>query len=491
MILLDKPPPPRALLELLSGELVETILSEALQLLETHGVTTPNQAAVALAGEHGLDVDIEDGRIRIGADAVERALRTAPAEVVLYSRDGSEAMRLGGLKPHFNPGSAAIAVLDAGAMRSRPPTLADCARLSRLTEELPHLAGQSTGLVPADVPRECADWVRLFCALMYSRKPVITGTFREGSLAVMRELLLAVRHSEEELRAKPLAIADCCPSPPLRWGAHIAQDVIDAARWGIPVEFISMPALGSVAPVTLVPALVQHTAETLSGVVLAQLAAPGAPVIYGGSPSLFDMRHQTTPMGAIESMMLMCGYAQIGRRLGLPTHGYLGLSDSKLVDAQAGAESAAGAVLGVLAGVNNMSGPGMLELESCMSLEKLVLDNDICGMALQLAGTISAHPDDLPCVGLCAELLSTGHLLSSDHTLRHFREHFYPEVMSRSHRDEWLRAGSRDSAAVAAGRVEELLSAEPILPDTATREALVGVARSAAPQIPPAMFNVC
>jgi len=469
----------RPVLNMLSEATIQRVIEEAHALLRDHGIITHNGGALVLAAESGLDVGRDTGRVRIDEPTIERCLASAPSRIVLYDRSGEPAMDLGDCRPHFNPGSAAITILDPGATRSRAPLAADCVRFARLTGELPHLSGQSTGIVPTDVPREHADWSRLLIGLLYCEKPVVTGTFRRDSLAVMRDLLLAVRGSDQALRAKPLAIMDCCPSPPLRWGDHIIQDLIDAAHWGIPTELISMPAMGSVAPVTIVGSLVQHTAESLSGIVFSQLAAPGAPVIYGGSPSLFDMRVSTTPMGAIESMVLMCSHAQIGRHLGLPTHAYMGLSDSKLIDAQAGAETAMGATLGVLAGVNNMSGPGMLELESCFSLEKLVIDNDLCGTALRLAAGVAVGEDQLPPPEVFGHLIAAGHLLVSDHTLRHCREPFYPEVLDRSRREDWARHGCHGAWERAADRVTELLEARPLrLPDAHTTSELLGIGRS-------------
>jgi trimethylamine--corrinoid protein Co-methyltransferase len=471
----------RPVLEVLGEDLVHRIVAEAQGLLETRGVTTSNRCALERAAEHGLAVDMDRGQVRMGEDTVRRCLESAPSRLELHSRSGEMAMVLAGVRPHFNPGSAAISILDPGATQSRKPLIADCIRLAQLTAALPHLSAQATGLVPTDVPREHADWSRLLVALLYCEKPVVTGTFGHGSLAVMRELMLAIRGTDAALREQPLAIVDCCPSPPLRWGDHIIQDVLDAACWGIPIEFVSMPAMGSVGPVTMVGSLIQHTAETLSGVVFSQLAAPGAPVIYGGSPSLFDMRCGTTPMGAIESMIVMCATAQIGRHLGLPTHAYLGLSDSKVVDAQAGAETSLGAVLGALAGVNNMSGPGMLELESCFSLEKLVIDNDVCGMALRAAEGVAAGVDDFPAAGVFDELLAKGHLLTSEHTLRHYREHFYPETLDRDRRENWAKRGGRDAGQHAAARVEELLrSSPPALPERDTTHELARTGRAAA-----------
>jgi trimethylamine--corrinoid protein Co-methyltransferase len=204
-----------------------------------------------------------------------------------------------------------------------------------------------------------------------------------------------------------------------------------------------MPLSGFIAPVTLVGTVVQHTAETLSGIVITQLTNPGAPALYGGSPAAFDVRYETTPMGAVETMMVDCANNEIGTYLGLPTQAYIGLSDAKLLDAQAGLETAMGATLGVLSGINNISGPGMMDFESCHSLEKLVLDNEICGMALRMVKGVEPR-EDFPAVGLFQELLSEKHLLIAKHTRRHLREeHYFPSaVIDRANRSRWAEEGS-------------------------------------------------
>jgi trimethylamine--corrinoid protein Co-methyltransferase len=198
-----------------------------------------------------------------------------------------------------------------------------------------------------------------------------------------------------------------------------------------------------VAPVTLVGTLVQHTAETLSGLVISQLTNPGTPVLYGGSPAVFDVRYETTPMGAVETMMLDCAYNEVGKHLGLPTQAYVGLSDAKRLDAQAGLESSMGATLAALAGINNISGPGMLDFESCFSLEKLVVDHEICGMALRLVRGIEPK-EDFPAQPRFEELLAEQHLLISSHTRRYLREeHYFPgAVIDRANRSRWQEEGS-------------------------------------------------
>jgi trimethylamine--corrinoid protein Co-methyltransferase len=286
---------------------------------------------------------------------------------------------------------------------------------------------------------------------------------------VMKEMLGAVRGDDERLQEKPLAIFDCCPSPPLRWSNLTCQSLIDCAKAGIPAELVSMPLSGATAPFTLAGSLVQHAAENLSGVVIHQLAKPGAPIIYGGSPAFFDMRRGTTPMGAIETMMIDAAYAQIGRHLRLPTHAYMGLSDAKVLDYQGGLESGIGATIAALAGVNVISGGGMLDFESCQSLEKLVLDNDICGMALRLVQGLEQRSEKLA-EDLYGDVDTGDHFLTSPETLKWLRkEPFIPsECIDRSNRDDWIKAGSTSARVRAQEQVREILlkhTPEPLAED--------------------------
>jgi len=321
-----------------------------------------------------------------------------------------------------------------------------------------HLASLSTAMVPADVHEKISDSYRLYLNLKFCEKPVVTGAFTIEAFNIMRDLLVAVRGSREALAEKPLAIFSCCPTSPLKWSDVTSQNLIDCAEHSIPVEYISMPLSGFMSPVTLVGSTVLHTAETLSGLVLSQLVNPGTPVLWGGSPAVFDLRYETTPMGAIGTMMMDCAYNEVGKSLGLPTQAYTGMSDSKLLDAQAGMESSMGATLAALAGINNVSGPGMHDFESCFSLEKLVLDNEICGMTKRLVQGIEPR-EDFPAQPRFEELLSEKHLLISDHTRKYLREEVYlpGPVIDRANRSRWSEDGSLTLGERAASEVERIV----------------------------------
>jgi len=452
---------------LLSERDLDEIVGQACRTLETVGVLVENTDAAQLLAEAGAPM--HEGRTRIPERLAREAVASAPRRIAVYDRTGQLALDLGEDRVHFDPGSAAIHLLDSTTGQRRDATVKDVVDLTRLVDGLDHYAAQSTALSPADVPKEVADRTRLWVALRHGRKPVVTGTFLKDGFAPMRAMLAAVRGSEAALAEMPLAIFDCCPSPPLKWSDLTAQALVDCARSGIPAELVSMPLTGATSPVTLREAIVQHCAESLSGIVIHQLARPGAPIVYGGAPSAFDMRHGTTPMGAIETMMIDIGYAQVGKHLGLPTHAYMGLSDAKVVDYQAGLESGIGAVLAALAGINMVSGPGMLDFLTTQSLDKLLLDHEACGMALRLVRGISRRDGDV--VSLLGELVSKGEFLSHPHTRRHFRTELgLPSALiDRATHGDWEQAGAlsaRQRSARDVGRRLAEPEGSPLAPET-------------------------
>jgi trimethylamine--corrinoid protein Co-methyltransferase len=426
----------------LDQQLIERIVAEAREILAKLGVEIHNPGVLSLLADHGARVEADTSRAFLTDDVVDKALKTVASGFALYDVHGQQTHDLSGDKVHFTAGSAAISFLDHGAEDVRPPTTADYVKYVKVISQLGNIASQSTSMVPSDVHEQISDSYRLFLGLTYGHKPVVTGAFTIDSFNIMRELQLAVRGSPEALVNKPLTLFSCCPTAPLKWSDVTSQNVVDCAKSAIPVEYISMPLSGFVSPVTLVGTLVQHTADTLSGVVISQLTNPGTPALYGGSPAVFDMRYETTPMGAVETMMIDCAYNEIGKFLGMPTQAYMGMSDSKQLDAQTGLESSMGATLAALAGMNNVSGPGMMDFESCFSLEKLVVDNEICGMTERLVAGIEPK-DDFPALERFQELLRDQHLLISDHTRTHLKsEHYMPgPVIDRANRARWREEG--------------------------------------------------
>ena len=374
----------RPTFKILDNSLIRQIIDEAIGVLCSIGIEVHNQDALNLLKSNGIEESQNSPYLILNEALIDRVLKSAPSSFKLYNMIGEEATHFNRYNVHFTPGSSALKYYDTGIRKMRDPLTQDYIQYAKVVDQLNNIASQSTAFIPSEVDDRISDVYRLYLSLLYGSKPVITGIFRKESYQVMYDLQCIIRGTKEELSQKPMTVFTCCPTSPLKWTNTSAQNLIDCARSDVPVEIVTMPLSGFLSPVTLTGTLIQHCAEILSGVVIHQLANPGAPLLYGSSITIFDMRYETTPMGSIESMMMACGVNEIGKELNLPTQAYISLSDAKHLDAQAGMETAMGATLGTISGINNISGPGMLEFENCFSTEKLVLDNEIVGMCLRL-----------------------------------------------------------------------------------------------------------
>jgi trimethylamine--corrinoid protein Co-methyltransferase len=459
----------RPQLHLLSEEDIHRIHKESLLLLEEVGMKIQSKEALELLDSAGAPVDYEKEQAFFPASLVEEQLKHAPSSIRIFNRDGTLAMTLEEDNIYFNPGSAATHLLDRETGERRHPQAEDVIDFARVVDALPYIEAQSTALIPADIPPLLADRYRLYLILRNSTKPIVTGTFALDAFQDMKQMLEAIVGGSKKLREKPLAIFDTCPSAPLQWSELTVHDLLLGAEAGIPIELISMPQLGATGPVTIAGSLVLHNAESLSGVVLTQLAAKGAPVIYGGSPTAVDMQFGTARLGAIESIMLTCAYTQMAKYYGLPTHGYLGLSDAKLgADAQTGYEAATGLLLAAMAGINNIAGVGMQIFESTQSYEKLVIDDVLAGMTKRFIKGVDINDETLALNELREVGTKGGDFLRLRHTLTWFRrEHYLPgKLVDRQPFETWQEEGSLTSLDRARTRVKEILSTHEVPPLT-------------------------
>ncbi|MCJ7453038.1 MAG: trimethylamine methyltransferase family protein [Steroidobacteraceae bacterium] len=455
----------RPTLSVLEPALVDRIIDEALGVLATTGVMIDDERALKRLAGAGLEADLETGRVRFPRASVERALATAPSSVTLHDRDGEVSAVLEGDRVHFVPASSALRVLDRRTQKARVPLTPDFVEYVRLADGLKNISYLSTAFIPTDIPQDVADVWRLYLVLAHSQRPVVSGAFTAWGVPRMGRVMAMFRDDREDLVRRPMSIFTCCPNTPLRWGADPVANIMDCAEWGIPIEIVPVLLLGMISPVTTVGALVLHTAEVLSGLVIAQVVRPGTPVIFGGAPASFHMQLMTNPMTAVEALQLYCGYAQVAKRLGLPCQAYMALSDSKFNDPQAGMETGVGAFLAASAGFNSVSGPGMLDYVNCFSFEKLVFDDEIVAHAQRFIRPVEVR-EDLPAGELIAELVRDNHLLTSEHTLAHWPEELYMPgpTLDRTNWDQWAEQGSRDWRARANEVIDETLAAYEVEP---------------------------
>ena len=449
----------RPKIEVLSNSTIEMILDEAIQLIYKPGIKVQCTEARELLDSAGAKVHEMEEVVQIPEHLARQAIQSAPSNFSLYNRDGEKVITYGGYNIHFDPGSCGVNILDSQTLEHKSSQSQDLIDLIKIVEMLPAYDAQSTAITCNDIPKEIGDLYRLYLVLLYSKKPIVTGAFTTKTTSTMFEMLSIVSRDSTELAQKPLAVFDVCPTPPLIWSEFGAQSLILLAKTRIPAQIVSMPLSGATAPITLLGSLVQHAAETISGITIHQLARPGSPIIWGGAPAIFDMRYGTTPMGAIETAMLDAAYAQVGKFLDLPTHTYLGASDSKTVDAQAGMESGIGTLVGALSGVNMISGSGMLDFLACQSLEKLIFDAEAINMAKRMTSGIQKHTETLG-TEFFRDINFKGEFLMQIETRQLYREeHLLPSnVIDRRSIREWQQGNKSDTFSRARELVNHLLS---------------------------------
>ena len=450
----------RPTLNILNADMIAAILTEAKRILAEIGLEIRGEALRRRLIDHGMKLSSDGQRILFSADVVEAAIASTPKSFTLYDRDGRAHAELGGNNVHFVPGSSGLKILDHRSGETRLANSTDFVEYARLCDGLKHIAYLATAFsTNDDIEAQVSDAWRLYMVITNSKKPVVSGAFSEHGVPRMAEMMQLFRSSRAELIAKPMSIFTVTATGNFRFGEDSCQNLLDCVEAGIPIEIVPVTLMGLIAPVTLVGALVFHCVDTLAGITMTQVVKPGAPVLFGGAPATFHMKAASSPMAAIEAQHLNVGYVAIAKSLGLPTQAYMALSDGKLLDAQAGAETMTSAMLAALAGVNSVSGPGMLDYVLTFSLAKLVFDNEICGQCLHFVRDIRVL-EDLPTADLVDYLRQNDHLITSPQTLKYWPNELYltDPVIDRENRENWVKGGSKDAYQRACEQVDRRLA---------------------------------
>jgi len=451
----------------LSREEVEEIHLRSLSILSRVGVWVEHVGALKMLRDIGAEVDLGKKIAKIPEHIVKEALKRAPPTVRLYYRNGKQYAELHGWSTRFVVGSTAYYYVDWRTDEIRRPLSRDLADVARVADALPNTHIASTALVPADIPEAVVDRWRMYVVIKNCTKPIDTGAFTVEGVPDAVKLMAAVV-GEENVSRKPFMIFAICPSPPLKWSSIAVQNLMDCARHGIPVHIIPMPQTGGTAPATLAGAVLQANAEFLSGLVIAQFTKPGTPTVYSGSPTVFDQRFATSCTGYIEVGLMSAAFSQLAKFYGVPSASYTMVSDAKVFDPQASLESAFGALISVLSGINMAIGSGMLLEENGISLLKLAIDDDVAGSALRFARGVHVDVEALA-EWLIEEVGPGGLFLKYRHTRDWWKkEHFIPRLLDKKAMDMWRRGGSKALNTVAREYVEKMLkehSVEPLPPD--------------------------
>lgn len=432
----------RPTLKVIPDDLLPKILDEAKRILYEIGVEVRGPGLRQRLLDYGLRQDPASERILFPPDVVDKAVASAPRSFTLYDRNGRQHAELGENRVHFVPGSSGLKILDHRTGETRLAKTADFVEYVRLADGLPNIAYLATAFSTNDIEPQVSDAWRLYLCLTNSLKPVVSGAFTEHGTQRMAEMMQLFRRDRADLIARPMSIFTITATGMFRYSEDSCQNLVDCVESGIPVEIVPVTLMGLIAPVTLVGATVSHCADVLAGLTMAQIIKPGAPVLFGGAPATFHMKTASAPMAAIEALHLDVAYVEVAKSLGLPTQSYMALSEGKFLDAQAGAETFGSALLAALAGVNSVSGPGMLDYVLTFSLEKLVFDDELCGQALHFLREFTPL-EDLNTVDLVRHLLDEQHMITADHTLKYWPQELYlpGPTVDRVNRETWTNQG--------------------------------------------------
>ncbi|MFH1619242.1 MAG: trimethylamine methyltransferase family protein, partial [bacterium] len=313
-----------------------------------------------------------------------------------------------------------------------------------------------------DVQQEDLDVNKYYASMMGTTKHVMGSVYSTETFHQVKRLASIIAGSCESLKKNPfISFITCWMRSPLTLDPHPTSIMMEAVKAGLPVVLSSAPMAGSTAPVTLAGCLVQLHAEILSGAVLSQLVNPGAPVIYGYVPSVANPMTMGYLGGSAEFGLLNAAAVQIAAHFGLPNYSSAGLTDSKLPDAQAGAEKAFSVLQVAMAGGNYIHhAAGMLESMLTVSYAQYVIDNDIIAMAVRILKGIEVTPETMA-FDVISKVGAGNNYISQKHTAKGLRkEYVFPKIMDRDQRKEWNSKGSRDLWQKADDTAKEILSSE-------------------------------
>jgi len=445
----------------LTEDAIAKIDQTVMRVIEEVGFEVNSAAALRLFEEAGAWVDMKERRVRLPQAKVRKLIGISPPEVKLCGQEEKHDIFLGSSRVYTGTGGTALYIYEPATRQKRPATLEDLKRITRLVNRLDNIHLFMLPTYPGELTMEQVDANRFFAGLDNTTKHIMGGVYTlDGVKQVLRMAEIAAG-SAEELRQRPLISMVACSISPLKMDAQYGDLVIEIARKGIPLVCPSEPLCGATSPITLAGNLVIQTADSLLGVMLSQIVNPGTPVIFGSVATNTNLRTLNYLAGSVEMGLLNAAGAQMAQFYHLPFYATGGMTDSKVLDAQSGYESAISNLLCALAGANFIhDGAGMMEFALTACYEKFVIDNEILGMVMRAVAGIKVNDDTLA-FDLIKEVGPGGNFVAAKHTRRFMRrEHYRPTLSDQNSREEWEAKGGKAIWQKAGEKVRRLI-AEP------------------------------
>lgn len=444
-------------LELLTRAQLDKIHDATIEILWKLGVKVWEKNALELFKDAGANVDEKGMMVRIPEGLLRETVRKAPSEFYYHGRDPKYRLLMGRKKVHYSIAGQPVFVhdLDGKIRRAVVKDAEDFARIGDSCQNIHHI---SVGTVPSDVPDDVHAHHVMFTNWRNSRKTTDGYNYGAQMAAETVEMASILRGGDENLRKMPTLLGYVNPVSPMQLSRELVEGALVYAKYSQPVLYAPEALAGGTAPVTLAGLLVQQNAEVLAGIMVSQLANPGTPVLYGTVSAAMDMKTGAAALGGPEVGLINVASAQLARYYGLPCRGTGGNTDSKTVDAQAGIETAQSLLMASMAGMNFIyDAAGSLDGSLVLSKEKVVIDDELCGMVIRILEGIRVDDETLA----TEEILKAGpaaSFLGTPFTMKHLRsEHFIPTLLERRSREAWGKDGFKDVAMRAREKAKRIL----------------------------------
>jgi trimethylamine---corrinoid protein Co-methyltransferase len=414
----------------------ERLHQQALELLEHHGIRLLSEAARQRFADHGARVENE--RVRIPVPLSEEALKTVKKSFLVGARNPERSVQVGeSFPPVYGPAGGMVKVSDAEKGR-RPACMADLQNFLKLAHTSPHVQISAAGMVyPTDIPPHAAFYLQMLQAIELSDKPLFALT-RDARVAEdtigMARIATGAKYDHFAF-----GVVNCLS--PMAWDGNTLESIRVFAENDQPCIIASCSMAGFTSPIRLRETVLQNHAEILTGIIWSQMVRPGAPVIYGNTSSIADMRTMGLAIGAPEYVLVSTAAVQLARLVGVPCRTGGGLTDAKVLDAQAGIESALNLLFTEINHVDMvLQGIGVMESFATISYEKWMMDEEIRERILRLVKGLNAP--DADAAEIIGEKGPGENFMMVPSTLSCFRsEHYYPPLSDRSGWDKWKRTG--------------------------------------------------
>ncbi len=439
----------------LSDDQIEEIKRAAFEVMAKVGYHIHHVGARKMLKKAGAEVKGEI--VKVPEHVVSACLRTTPKGWTIYDREGNHAMEVEGRKSYYGTSTASPNTKDALSGEVRPTRVADIAIGAKVADALTNIDWVMPMGSVQDVPATVADLFEFEAVVTHTTKPVVFIGYTPRGVELTFEMAAEVAGGIEKLRQQPFVIFYPEPISPFVWPADVVDRLFVCADLSLPQIQGPTVQFGATGPVTLAGAVAQATAEAMMCLVLAQLRKPGCPIGLGCNFGLFDMANGLLSIAAPEMSLALAAQAEVAQSFQLPTWGLAGATDAKVLDAQAGSESAFSILAQGLAGLNLIHDVGYMSNGMVCSTAQLVLGDENIGMTKHFIRGIEVNRETLA-REVIEKVGPGGHFLDQKHTYNHFKNALWvPRLMTRSAYSDWQDQGAKDMATRIQERLEDIL----------------------------------